>query len=396
MIELTKPLMPLRSNYFARVAGLWASGHISNFGALHNSLKSKLHHFLNLSDSQEISLFCNGTIALIAGIKALFRDLINPNYSNSYVIDNSTCVTSISLVIGRNPAFPKSGGEIITTPFTFPATTQAIVLAGFTPVFCDISDDDLNINPNLIKNLITENTVAICGVHIFGNLCQVNKIQQIADKYKLKVIYDAAHCFTPESAKHGDLVMHSFHATKIFHTIEGGSIISEPRTALHAESVANFGFYNGDLINEGLNGKMNEFQAGMGLEVLPLVARERVERFDRLQEYLDFFSDYPEIKLYYNKESLQYFVIRIPGISSNPGVSGRNHLFNELFERGIATRKYFNNLCCDLPGLPYSSRVRDSYLIANARKASEECLALPFYSSLNVSEVTGKLKTLLN
>ena len=190
-IYVTRPLLPEISNVTERMKTVWDSRQLTNFGAQHNELSDQLKKYLEVD---HISMFSNGTLALLLGLRAL----------------NLT-------------------GEVITTPFTFPATVQALDWNNLTPVFCDIDPASFNIDADKIEALITEKTSAILGVHVFGNPCAVEKIQAIADKHKLKVIYDGAHAFGSKINgipinSFGDMTMFSFHATKLFNTVEGGAL----------------------------------------------------------------------------------------------------------------------------------------------------------------------------
>jgi dTDP-4-amino-4,6-dideoxygalactose transaminase len=234
MINVTKPFLPDIDEYIEYVRGIWERNWLTNNGPLVNSLELKLKEYL---DARHLLFLGNGTIALQIAIKAL-----------------------------------ELKGEIITTPFSYVATTSSIVWEGCEPVFVDIDKDTFNIDANLIEAAITDRTSAILATHVFGNPCDIDAIQKIADKHKLKVIYDGAHCFgTKYKGKHvfnyGDICTASFHATKLFHTVEGGAVVTNsPDLLTKMVYLRNFGHDNFDsFAGIGINGKNSEFHAAMGL-----------------------------------------------------------------------------------------------------------------------------------
>jgi dTDP-4-amino-4,6-dideoxygalactose transaminase len=234
MINVTKPFLPDIDEYIEYVRGIWERNWLTNNGPLVNSLELKLKEYL---DARHLLFLGNGTIALQIAIKAL-----------------------------------ELKGEIITTPFSYVATTSSIVWEGCEPVFVDIDKDTFNIDANLIEAAITDRTSAILATHVFGNPCDIDAIQKIADKHKLKVIYDGAHCFgTKYKGKHvfnyGDICTASFHATKLFHTVEGGAVVTNsPDLLKKMVYLRNFGHDNFDsFAGIGINGKNSEFHAAMGL-----------------------------------------------------------------------------------------------------------------------------------
>jgi dTDP-4-amino-4,6-dideoxygalactose transaminase len=241
MINVTKPNLPPLEEYLGYLKGIWERNWLTNNGPLVNELELKLKEYLDL---KHMLFLNNGTIALQIAIKAL--DL--------------------------------KEGEIITTPFSYVATTSTIVWEGFTPVFVDIDEHSLNIDPAKIEGAITDKTVAIMATHVYGNPCDIDAIAKIAQKHNLKVIYDAAHCFgTKYKGKsvfeYGDISTTSFHATKLFHTIEGGAVFSTSADLLKTMSyMRNFG-HNGPETFEcvGINGKNSEFNAAMGLCNLKII-----------------------------------------------------------------------------------------------------------------------------
>lgn len=237
-ILVTRSSMPDFDEYIEEIRTLWDSHWLTNMGEKHHRLQSLLEEYLGVP---HVTLYTNGHLALENAIAAL--------------------------------NLPK-GGEVITSPFTFASTTHAIVRNGLVPVFCDINDKDYTIDVDKIESLITDQTVAIVPVHVYGNMCDVEAIQEIANKYGLKVIYDAAHAFAVKykgisSACFGDASMFSFHATKVFNTIEGGAVCYKDDAWVQLlNDQKNFGIHGPESVAYvGGNAKMNEFQAAMGIAI---------------------------------------------------------------------------------------------------------------------------------
>ena len=235
-IYVTQPLLPELSEFNEHLKDIWDSKCLTNMGSKHNELESKLREVLKVP---YVSLFNNGTIALLTAIKAM--DL-------------------------------PYGSEVITTPFTFAATPHCISWNGLKPVFCDIEPETMTIDANKIEDLITPNTSAILGVHVYGFPCDVYKIEKIAKKYNLKVIYDAAHAFSTEIdgkgiGTFGDISMFSFHATKLFNTVEGGCLTyNNPDLVNKIYNLRNFGIRSEELVEDvGINGKLDEIRSVIGL-----------------------------------------------------------------------------------------------------------------------------------
>lgn len=352
-ISVTKPFLPDFEEYTKKIFGIWEREWLTNFGALHDQLNNSLMERLRLKN---LSLFTNGHLALESALEALD-------------------VT----------------GEVITTPFTFASTTNAIIRKGLTPIFCDISADTYCIDPNKIEKLITANTTAILPVHVYGNVCDIEKIQEIAQKYHLKVIYDAAHGFGVEYNEcglgtFGDAVMFSFHATKIFHTIEGGGVsYSDNNLSENFKKIQNFGLdSSGNIDYSGGNGKMNEFQAAMGLcnlEYIDCIIEIRQKLF---QEYDKILSEIQGISLPIRQKHVRhnysYYYITI---DSEIFGENRDTVYDRLHFNKIYARKYFypltNKVIKDLNGqnnLPI------------AQKISESVLVLPLYTTLTLVEIS--------
>lgn len=284
------------------------------------------------------------------------------------------------------------GGEVITTPFTFASTTHAIVRNGLVPVFCDIKEDDYTIDPAKIEKLITDNTVAILPVHVYGNLCDVEEIERIAKKYGLKVIYDAAHAFAVRykgvsSACFGDASMFSFHATKVFNTIEGGCVCFKNDSWVKLlNDMKNFGINGPESVEYvGGNAKMNEFQAAMGLCNLRHINEEIEKRKRVVERYRSRLEGVEGIKLSAIQENVEsnyaYFPVVFEGYKYT-----RNEIMEMLAEEGIGARKYFfpltNSFECYRN---YPTAGVDKTPIA--QHMALRVLTLPLYADLDIEDV---------
>lgn len=365
-IFVTQPVLPELPNVNKHLEEIWNSKWITNMGKKHNELENKLKDVLKVP---HVFLFNNGTIALLIAIKAL-----NLPY----------------------------GSEVITTPFTFAATPHCIAWNGLKPVFCDIEPDTMTINPDKIESLITPNTSAILGVHVYGFPCDVNRINAIAKKYNLKVIYDAAHAFSTEIngkgiGTFGDITMFSFHATKLYNTIEGGALTFNNNDLVKKiYNLRNFGIQSEELVEEvGINGKLNEIQAAIGLENLKIYKIEQEKR--------------AFIKDFYDKNLSKIKGIRIPKMPQNttnsyqyyPIIIENNYSItrNELYERfksiNILTRKYFYPACTDYECYKNNLDVKLSDLsVVNDLK--NKVLCLPYYSALSINDLNTICKVIKN
>jgi len=358
IVPVTKPLLPDLATVNRTLADIWATAWLTNMGAQHRELESRLAHFL---DVPFVSLFNNGTVALQIALKSL--------------------------------GLP-AGGEVIVTPFTFPASVHVIDACGLTPVFCDIDPVTLTIDPVRIENLITDRTCAILGVHVYGIACDVKAIDALAAKHGIKVIYDAAHAFATRVdgkpiSLFGDITMHSFHATKLFHTVEGGALISphaELQRTIYLQR--NFGIANEEtILLAGLNGKMNELQAGVGLAVLDMVKDEWERRRSLLEQYRTLISAMRGVTILEPQAgvtpSYQYLPVRI-----DPDQSGftRDILYSRFREKNVLARKYFYPLCSDAPHYKNQPSAQASNLPV-ATQAAKEVLCLPFFGALTASDL---------
>lgn len=351
-IHVTRSSMPSFEEYVEEIRELWDSHHLTNMGVKHETLVAHLKEYLNV---QQLTLFSNGHLALEAILGAL--DL---------------------------------RGEVITTPFTFPSTTHAIVRMGLTPVFVDIDPETLTLDPGKIEALITEKTSAILPVHVYGRVCDVKGIGAIAREHGLKVIYDAAHAFgvTYEGqgiGTWGDAAMFSFHATKVFQTIEGGAVAyRDAGLGPVLDGLKNFGITGPEAVDYvGGNAKMNEFQAAMGLCNLKYVDAEMARRAAVVQRYDDWLLSRPGIRQPLNREGASSNHAYYPVIFEGSHRS-RDEVFDRLRAHDIYPRKYFYPLTSLLSC--YEGQF-DGAATPVAREISERVLTLPLYADLDLSEV---------
>jgi dTDP-4-amino-4,6-dideoxygalactose transaminase len=338
--------------FIAQVRDVFESGWLSNMGQKHNELEEKLKNLLKVPN---LLLFNNGTIALLSAIRAF--------------------------------DFPP-GSEIITTPWTFAATPHCISWAGLVPVFCDIEWETMCMDAGRIESLITEKTRAILPVHVYGFPCKVGEIERLARKHNLKVIYDAAHAFTTEINEQGigtfgDITMFSLHATKLFHTLEGGALACNDTVfSEKIRRLRNFGICTEEWVEEaGINGKMNEIQAVFGLLNLELLEEEKRKRAilkDFYDERIKIIKGIRIPQMSYNvKNSYQYYPIVIEDNSA----LNRDELYKKFRDKDILVRKYFYPLCSDYECYKHLSSSNMSNLpVANDIK--NRTLCLPFYGSL--------------
>jgi len=350
-IFVTRPLFPPKEEVFIKMSEIWESKWLSNGGSQHQQLEKEISQYLKVP---HVSLFNNGTIGLMVACKAL--DL---------------------------------KGEVITTPFTFPATPHSLSWNGIKPIFCDIDPISLNIDAQKIEEKISGKTSGILGVHVFGNPCDVKSIDEISRRKNLRTIYDAAHGFGLEVdgkgiGTFGDISMFSFHPTKLFHTGEGGALTTgDLELKKKIDLLKNFGIKNEEEVTGiGINGKMNEIQAALGLVVLSHIAKEKQERRRIANLYKTFLSGAEGIeiidKTFQTETSDQYFVIRI---KKEFGVT-RDSVHVKLKEYNVFTRKYFFPLCSDYPHYRDSAQ---NFPVAN--QVISEVLSLPFYGDLSNSDV---------
>jgi dTDP-4-amino-4,6-dideoxygalactose transaminase len=348
--------MPTYEEYCAEIKELWDTHWLTNMGVKHKQFQAELETYL---DVPHVTLFTNGHLAL----------------------ENAIAVLNL----------PKDG-EVITTPFTFASTTHAIVRSGLVPVFCDVNEADYTIDVNKIEALITENTVAIVPVHVYGNMCDVEAIDCIARKYGLKVIYDAAHAFAVKykdvsCACFGDASMFSFHATKVFNTIEGGAVCYQDDGLVHLlDDYKNFGMHGQeDVPYVGGNAKMNEFQAAMGICNLRHLDEEIAKRKVVVECYRRRLSGVQGIKLSPIQKGVTsnyaYFPVVFDGYKYT-----RDEIFDMLHEHGINARKYFYPLTNSFECYQnYSSAGIEKTPVA--QYLALRVLTLPLYADLSLEDV---------
>ena len=363
-ILVTRSSMPDYEEYCAEIKDLWESRWLTNNGEKHRQFEQQLKDYLG---TPNITLFTNGHLAL------------------EYVLEAM--------------GFPK-GGEVITTPFTFASTTHSIVRSGLTPVFCDIKPEDYTIDETLIENLITDRTCAILPVHVYGNLCQVEAIERIAAQHSLKVIYDAAHSFGVtyrgiSTANFGDAAMFSFHATKVFHSIEGGAVCCrDAGLAQRLCDIRNFGIRGPESTPYiGGNAKMNEFQAAMGLCNLRHIGEEIEKRKRAAERYASRLSGVEGIALCADQPGVQknyaYFPVVFDPVRFG---ANRDEVFALLADHQIHARKYFYPLTSAFEC--YRGQF-DPATTPVALRISESVLTLPLYADLSVDDVDRICDTIL-
>jgi dTDP-4-amino-4,6-dideoxygalactose transaminase len=349
MISVTKSYMPSFDEFNLYITEIWQSGQLTNNGPLCKKLSEQMAYHLGLPD---IELVANGTIAIQLAIKAL-------NLS----------------------------GEIITTPYSYVATTNAILWEGCEPVFVDIDSQTFCIDPDLIETAITDKTTAILATHVYGYPCDVVKIQQIADKHNLKVIYDAAHAFGVNALgksllEYGDCSTLSFHATKLFHTGEGGAVISKnSEVKKRVFLMKKFGHIGEeDYLDIGINAKMSELHAAMGLCVLPKVKEIIAYRKEIFGWYDEFLQDC-KLQRPYFATGLEYNYAYYPVLFSTNEMMIK--VRQSLLDKGINPRRYFYPSLNTLPHLKPALRVRCPI----SEDIAMRVLCLPLYVGLLKSEI---------
>lgn len=352
-ILVTRSSMPTLKEYFDEVAPLWESHWLTNMGAEHEKLEEGLRSYLGVKN---VALFTNGHSALECILEAL-----------------------------------QLHGEVITTPYTFASTTHAIVRKGLTPVFADVKSDDYTIDPESVERLITPRTCAIVPVHVYGNLCDVDSIKRIADEYGLKIVYDAAHAFGVErngvsAAAFGDASMFSFHATKVFHTIEGGAVcFRDPGLYPVLNQWKNFGITSPEDVEfVGGNAKMNEFCAAMGVCNLRHLDEEIEKRGKVEARYRERLEGIPGVGLIEPQPGVRSNHAYMPVVFGDAFGADRDEVFDALDRAGIGARKYFYPLVTDYAC--YRS-VYSSERTPVARDVASRVLTLPMYADLALQDV---------
>lgn len=354
-IQVTSPLLPPLEEFLPYLEKIWESRFLTNGGAMHQALETALCEYLGV---EYISLFANGTLALLTALQSL-----------------------------------RVTGEVITTPYSFVATSHALTWNGMRPVFVDIDPVTLNLDPKKIEAAITPQTTAILPVHCYGSPCDVERIQEIADRYNLRVIYDAAHAFAVRDAggsilRHGDLSVLSFHATKVFNTFEGGAIIchDEP-TKQRIDQLKNFGFLDEvTVVLPGINGKLNEVSAAFGLLQLKHVDQALAQRGAVDRRYRELLCEVPGITCLDSVGRRFANHAYFPILVEDAFPLSRDELYEYLRSHEVMVRRYFYPLISDFPmysGLPSSAPAN----LPVARSVAERVICLPIYPTLTRSDV---------
>jgi dTDP-4-amino-4,6-dideoxygalactose transaminase len=354
-VYVTQPHLPPLEEFIPYLEKIWVNKQLTNGGPFHQQLENKLCEYLGVD---HLSLFANGTIALVTALQAL-----------------------------------RISGEVITTPYSFVATANSLLWNNITPVFVDIDPLTCNMDPKKIEEAITPRTSAILPVHCYGRPCDVEAIQRIADIYGLKVIYDAAHAFGVDIQgqsvlNFGDLSVLSFHATKVFNTFEGGAIIShDKKTKQRIDYLKNFGFADEVTVTaSGINGKMSEVNAAFGLLQLQYIDKAIQSRLDIERTYRSALASVKGISTFDlmpdTKPNASYFPVLI---EKDYGLT-RDELYEELKVHGIYSRRYFYPLISDFPMYRgYPSASKDHLMCAN--QIAEKVLCLPIYPDLKAEQL---------
>jgi dTDP-4-amino-4,6-dideoxygalactose transaminase len=355
-IYVTEPALPALEEFIPYLEQIWESKQLTNNGPFHHQLEDELASFLGV---KYVSLFANGTLALLTALQTL-----------------------------------EISGEVITTPFSFVATSHSLRWNNINPVFADIEPEYFNLDPEKVEAAITPQTTAIMPVHVYGNPCKLERFQEIADMYGLKLIYDAAHAFGVKIKNNsvlnfGDLSILSFHATKVFNTMEGGAIVShDEHTKQRIDYLKNFGFAGETkVIATGINAKMNEMQAALGLVQLKHYNENLNKRLILVSEYRNILRKIPGVSFLETPINSDpngaYFPIFIDEIEY--GI-GRDKLFLKLKEKNIYCRRYFYPLITDFPMYKNLNSAIPTNL-KNANFIAERVICLPIYPSLEINHV---------
>jgi dTDP-4-amino-4,6-dideoxygalactose transaminase len=363
-ILVTQPHLPPLEDFIPLLQQIWDRKILTNGGPFHQQLEQALCDHLGV---KHISLFSNGTIALITALRALDIQ-----------------------------------GEVITTPYSFVATAHALVWSGNKPVFVDIDPQTLNLDPRQIESAITPRTTAILPVHCYGNPCDVDEIEAIAARHGLRVIYDAAHAFGVQChcgsvLNHGDLSVLSFHATKVFNTFEGGAIVShDAATKLKIDRLKNFGFAGETaVVATGMNGKMSELQAAIGLLQLATIdsiigARAAIDkRYRDAIEPIEGLNALPTTGQH--RSNYSYFPILV----GDTYPLSRDSLYEYLKTKQIFSRRYFFPLITDF-SMYQTGNDEKILMLPNAQSAAQRILCLPIYPELSTDEQSRVIQSLLD
>lgn len=355
---VTRPYLPPLDEFLPYLARIWESRRLTNCGPFHQQFETALARYLGVP---HVSLFANGTLALLTAMQSL-----------------------------------RVTGEVITTPYTFAATTHALLWNGMKPVFVDIRSDTCNLDEEKVEAAITPQTTAILPVHCYGNPCATDRLQEIADTYGLKLIYDAAHAFGVRVAghsllEHGDLSVLSFHATKIFNTFEGGAIVChDAKLKQRIDFLKNFGFADEvTVVAPGINGKMNEFQAALGLLQLKHVEKAIAARLEIGRRYRNALAQVPGVRCLDIPERVTPNACYFPVLVEPDFSLSRDQLYEKFRANDIHVRRYFYPLISNLPMYRGIASAAPANLPV-ATKTAEQILCLPIYPDLE-SETTDSV-----
>ena len=354
-IYVTQPYLPPLAEFIPYLEKIWANKILTNNGPFHQQLEAALCEYLGV---QHLSLFTNGTLALVTALQAL-----------------------------------RINGEVITTPYSFVATAHSLLWNGIKPVFVDIDPDTLNLDPAKIEAAITPQTTAIMPVHVYGHPCHVKAIQEIADRYNLKVIYDAAHAFGVQDQegsvlRHGDLSVLSFHATKVFNTFEGGAIVCpDAKTKRRIDQLKNFGFADEvTVVASGINGKMSEFNAALGLLQLKHIDAALARRQEIDASYRNRLKGVRGLRCLQGAGEKSGNFAYFPILVDADYPLSRDGLYQKLRDQNIFARRYFFPLISNFPmyrGLPSAHRNN----LPVAADAAQKVLCLPIYPALESAQI---------
>lgn len=363
-IYVTQPYLPPLEEFIPYLKSIWSNKVLTNSGPFHQQLELELCEYLGV---EHLSLFANGTLALVTALQAL-----------------------------------RINGEVITTPYSFVATAHSLLWNGIKPVFVDIDPNTFNIDPARIEAAITPQTTAIMPVHCYGRPCEVEAIQRIADNYNIKVIYDAAHAFGVQHSggsvlKHGDLSVLSFHATKVFNTFEGGAIVCpDVKTKQHIDHLKNFGFVDEvTVVAPGINGKMSEFNAALGVLQLQHIDQALACRAAIAHRYNDAFLGVPGIRYFSASPDDVSNHAYYPILIEPDYPLSRDALYDRFYEKGIHPRRYFYPLISNMPMYRGLLSARAASLPVASRVANA-VLCLPIYPDLGdsaIDEIINIVKT---
>jgi dTDP-4-amino-4,6-dideoxygalactose transaminase len=354
--HVTQPYLPPLEEFLPYLREIWDSRQLTNSGPFHQQLENALCDYLGV---QHLSLFANGTIALVTALQAQQLD-----------------------------------GEVITTPFSFVATSHALTWNNLKPVFVDINADNFNLDPDKIEAAITPQTTAIMPVHCYGIPCDVERIQELADAHGLRVIYDAAHAFGVETRGQsllncGDMSVLSFHATKVFNTFEGGAVVCpDAETKQRIDCLKNFGFVDAETVTAlGINGKMNEIQAAMGLLQLEYIDGVIEARRSIAERYRHTLANVPGIRCFRDPADTMLNCAYFPILVEPDHPFSRDELDARLKDEGIFGRRYFYPLISDFAmyrGLPSAAAEN----LPTATAVAQKVLCLPIYPDLEMSFIS--------